>query len=93
MKKEYWVEKERKMKLLEAIFLWLIIVYIASIPFIWMWVLYHKIKCRKAESCVNRQCKYWEWCSHNFREKTKDEAEMRRRNLMRKYGLPEDDME
>ncbi len=24
---------------------WLIVAYFVSIPFIWLWVFYHKIKC------------------------------------------------
>ncbi len=81
------------MKLLEDFFSWFLIVYVASIPIIWLWVFYHKVKCRKVDSCVNRKCKFWQWCSHNKEERKKDELEYRRQWLMRRYGLSENDLE
>lgn len=58
----------------------------------WMWVLYYKIKCQKADSCTNRKCKFWTLCNHNSEERKKDEMEYRKQNLMRQYGLSEDDL-
>lgn len=81
------------MKLLEEIFSWVLVVYIASIPMIWLWVLYYKVKCWKVNSCANRKCKFWQWCSHNKKERKKDEFELRRQWLMRRYGLSDNDLE
>lgn len=80
------------MNLLECFFSWLLVVFIALMPFMWMWVLFYKIKCRKVDSCADRKCRYWEWCSHNREERKKDELEFRKQNLMRQYGLSEDDL-
>ena len=44
----------------------LVIVYFVSIPFMWAWVFYHKIKCRKKEDCRHRKFNYWEYCEHNY---------------------------
>lgn len=78
--------------MLENFFSWLLIVFIAIMPFMWMWVLYYKIKCQKADSCTNRKCKFWTLCNHNSEERKKDEMEYRKQNLMRQYGLSEDDL-
>ena len=65
----------------------LIIVYFVSIPFIWAWVFYHKIKCRKKAECSNRKCKYWQYCEHNYVERKKDELELRKQMLLHSLGL------
>lgn len=80
------------MEILENIFLWLLVVFFVSMLVVWVWVLYYKIKCRKVDSCADRKCKYWEWCNHNYAERKKDEIELRKQNLMRRYGLTEDDL-
>lgn len=80
------------MNLLECFFSWLLVIFIALMLFMWMWVLYYKINCRKVDSCANRKCRYWEWCSHNREERKRDEMEYRKQNLMRQYGLSEDDL-
>ena len=67
---------------------WLVIVYFASIPFIWVWVFYHKIKCRKIKKCNNRN-KYWQYCEHNYMERKKDELELRKQILLHSLGLTE----
>ena len=79
--------------ILEFIFSWLLIVFVVSMSIAWVWVLYHKIKCRKVDSCADRKCKYWDWCNHNRAERKKDELEMRKQNLMHRYGLAEDDLD
>ena len=60
----------------------LIFAHFVSIPFIWAWVFYHKIKCRKIEGCNNRECKYWKYCEHNYAERKKDEIALRKRMLL-----------
>ena len=71
-------------------FRWLIVACFVSIPFIWLWVFYHKIKCRKMEECSNRKCKYWQYCDHNYIERKKDELELRKQMLLRSLGLTEE---
>lgn len=78
--------------MLEYFFSWLLKVFIAIMPIIWVWELYHKIKCRKVKSCSNRKCKYWSLCNHNYEERKKDDLEYRKQNLMRHCGLSEDDL-
>ena len=80
------------MNLLECFFFLFLVIFIALMLFMWMWVLYYKINCRKVDSCANRKCRYWEWCSHNREERKRDEMEYRKQNLMRQYGLSEDDL-
>lgn len=80
------------MYMLEYFFSRLLVIFTASYPIIWLWVLYHKIKCRKADSCTNRKCKFWSLCTHNEEERKKDEMEERKQNLMRHLGLSEDDL-
>lgn len=72
---------------------WLMIAYFASIPFIWIWVFYHKIKCRKTEDCSNRKCKYWQYCEHNYVERKKDELELRKQMLLHSLGLTEEELD
>ncbi len=72
---------------------WVIIAYFVSIPFMWVWVFYHKIKCRKMEECSNRKCKYWEYCEHNYVERKKDELELRKQMLLHSLGLTEEDLD
>lgn len=81
------------MNLLENFFSRFSVVFIASYPIIWLWVLYHKIKCRKVDSCTNRKCKFWSLCNHNKEERKKDDLEYRKQNLMRHCGLSEDNLE
>lgn len=86
-------DRERKrMAIVEDIFSWLLVVFIVSMPIAWLWVLYYKFKCWKVDSCADRKCKYWDWCNHNYEERKKDEIELRKQNLMRRYGLIEDDL-
>ena len=80
------------MQILEDIFSWLLVVFIASMPIAYMWGLYYKIKCRKVDSCADRKCRYWEWCTHNYAKRKKDKIELRKQNLMCRYGLTEDDL-
>ena len=68
----------------------LIAAYFILIPFIWLWVFYHKIKCRKLEECSNRKCKYWQYCDHNYIERKKDELELRKQMLLHSLGLTEE---
>lgn len=75
------------------VFGWLAMIYFASIPFIWLWVFYHKIKCRKMEDCCNRKCKYWHYCKHNYVERKKDEIMLRKQILLHKLGLTEKEFE
>ena len=70
----------------------LVIVYFVSIPFMWAWVFYHKIKCRKKEECSNRKCKYWHFCEHNYRERKKDELELIKQMLSHSLGLTEEEL-
>ena len=79
------VKERKRMEILEDIFSCLLVIFIASIPIAYLWVLYYKIKCRKVDSCADRKCKYWEWCSHNYVERKKDEIELRKQNLMRSH--------
>ncbi|GEM_PF-5103633 len=79
------------MDIIANLFGWLVIIYFVSIPFIWAWVFYHKIKCRKIEECSNRNCKYWQFCEHNYVERKKDELELRKQMLLHSLGLPEEE--
>lgn len=79
--------------MLEYFFSWALDIFIMSLPIMWAWVLYHKIKCRKAGSCTNRKCTYWSLCIHNREERKKDDLEFRKQNLMWQHGLSEDDWE
>ena len=78
------------MEIFGDIFSWLLVVFILPMSVAWVWVLYYMIKCWKVDSCVDRKCRYWEWCKHNHAERKKDEIEMRKQNLMRRHGSPED---
>ncbi len=80
------------MEVLRHIVSWGIVVFILFIPVVQVWEIYHKIKCRKVQSCTNRKCKYWIWCSHNDIEREKDELELRKQVMMDKLGLTEDDL-
>lgn len=71
----------------------LVIVYLVSLPFIWVWVFYHKIKCRKKEECSNRKCKYWQYCEYNYVERKKEELEYRKQALLRNLGLTEEELD
>lgn len=82
-----------EMDLIANFFGWLAMAYFASIPFIWMWVFYHKIKCRKINKCSNRKCKYWQYCRHNYVERKKDELELRRQILLHRLGLEEEELD
>lgn len=79
------------MDIIANLFGWLVIICFVSIPFIWAWVFYHKIKCRKIEECSNRNCKYWQFCEHNYVERKKDELELRKQMLLHSLGLPEEE--
>lgn len=81
------------MYMLEYFFSWLLKIFIVSLPIMWAWVFYHKIKCWKVDSCSNRKCKFWSFCTHNYDERKKDDLDYRKRNLMRQHGLSEDDLE
>ena len=70
----------------------LVAVYYISIPFIWVWVFYHKIKCRKEEECSSRKCSYWQYCEHNYVERKKDELEFRKQMLLYSLRLTEDEL-
>ena len=74
-------------------FWWFIVAYFVSIPFIWLWVFYHKIKCRKIEECSNRKCKYWQYYEHNYVERKKDELELRKQMLLHSLGLTEEELD
>ena len=80
------------MEILENIFSWFLVVFFVLMLVEWVWVLYYKFKCRKVDSCADRKCKYWEWCNHNYAERKKEEIELRKQNLMRRYELTEDDL-
>ena len=69
---------------------WLIAAYFVLFPFIWLWVFYHKIKCRKMEECSNRKCKYWQYCDHNYIERKKEELALRKQMLLHSLGLTEE---
>lgn len=84
-------DKEGKLYMIEYFFSWVLDIFIVSLPIMWAWVLYHKIKCRKIDSCTNRKCKYWSLCTHNREERKKDDLEFRKQNLMRQRGLSEDE--
>ena len=71
----------------------IIIVYFASIPFMWAWVFYYKIKCWKKEECSNRKCKYWEHCKHSYMERKKDQLEFIRQMLLHRFGLTEEELD
>ena len=79
------------MEIIANLMSWLIVIFILSIPITWVWVFYHKIKCRNAQSCANRKCKFWGLCIHNYAERKKDEIELRRKMLLYGLGLPEED--
>ena len=81
------------MNFIANVFGWLVMLYFASIPFIWAWVFYHKIKCRKMEKCSNRKCKFWQYCGHNYVERKKDEIELRKQILLHRLGLTEEELE
>lgn len=81
------------MEVLENFFSRFLVLFIVLIPIMWTWVLYYKIKCRKEDSCMNRKCRYWTWCRHNYEERKEDEIEFRKQNLMRHCGLFEEDSE
>lgn len=81
------------MDFITNVFWWLVVAYFVSIPFIWIWVFYHKIKCRKIEGCSNRKCKYWQYCEHNYLEREKDELELRKQILLHSLRLKEKDLE
>lgn len=78
------------MDFIAVFFGWLIMAYFVSIPFIWLWVFYHKTKCRKMEECSNRKCKYWQYCDHNYIERKKYELELRKQMLLHSLGLTEE---
>lgn len=46
----------------------LIVGYMVAIPVGWLYVLYHKIKCRKVEKCPNEKCTYRATCKHTARQ-------------------------
>lgn len=71
----------------------LVVASFLSIPFIWIWVFYHKIKCRNIEDCCNRKCKYWQYCNHNYVERKKDELELRKALLLHKLRLTEENLD
>ena len=73
------------MNIIANLFGWLTVAYFVSIPFIWIWVFYHKI-----ENCSDRKCKYWEYCNHNYVERKKDEIELRKQMLLHSLGLTEE---
>ena len=79
------------MELLGNIFSWFMAIFVMSIFLSWVWIFYHKIKCRKVQSCEDRKCKYWEWCEHNCAERKKDQTEMLQQ-MVRKWGLDEDNL-
>ncbi len=81
------------MDIIANLFGWFVIAYFASIPFIWAWVFYHKIKCRKIKECSNRQCKYWQYCKHNYVERKKEEIELRKQILLHSLGLTEKELD
>ena len=81
------------MDVIAGFFGWLMETYFASIPFIWVWVFYYKIKCRKMEECSNRKCKYWEYCEHNYVERKKDELELRKQMLLHSLGITEEELD
>ena len=60
------------MSLLNDIIAYTIIIYILSLPVTWVWILYHKIRCRKVNACTKKTCRYWEWCRHNLVQKQID---------------------
>ena len=71
----------------------LVTVYLVSLPFVWAWVFYHRINCRKKEECSNRKCKFWLYCEHNRAERKKDEIEYRKQALIHNLGLTEEDFD
>lgn len=81
------------MNFIISFFEWFVIAYFVSIPFIWIWVFYHKIKCWKIEKCSNRQCKYWQYCEHNYVERKKEELELRKQMLLHSLGLMEEELD
>lgn len=75
------------------VFGWLVVAYFVSMPFIWIWVFYHKIKCRKMKECKNRKCKYWQYCEYNYVERKKDELELRKQMLLYSLGLRKEELD
>ena len=49
--------------------------------------IYYKIKCRKVKDCVNRKCRYWEWCEHNQKARDKEFILLRIVMLEKRFGL------
>lgn len=81
------------MNFISNFFGWLVAVHLVSLPVVWAWVFYHKIKCRKKEECSNRKCKYWQYCQHNYVERKKDEIELRKQMLLHSLGLTEEELD
>ncbi len=81
------------MNFIANLFGWFAVAYFVSIPFIWAWVFYHKIKCRKVEKCNNRKCKYWHYCNHSYVERKKDEIKLRKQILFHSLGLTEEKLD
>lgn len=81
------------MNFIANLFGWLTVAYFVSIPFIWVWVFYYKIKCRKVEKCSSRKCNYWQYCNHNYVERKKDEIELRKQMLLHSLGLTEEKLD
>ena len=78
------------MEVLGTVMSWLIVAFFIWMLVTWIWVFYHKIKCRKVENCTNRKCRYWQWCNHNYIERKKDEIEWRKQLLIAHFGMPEE---
>lgn len=50
------------------IFSIIIIAYFLMIILGWIYVFYHKIKCRNVKKCPNEKCTYRATCKHTARE-------------------------
>ena len=58
-----------------------------ALPIFWIWAIYYKNKCRKVKDCVNRKCRYWEWCEHNQKARDKEFILLRIVMLEKRFGL------
>lgn len=80
------------MNLLNDIIAWTVIIYILSFPVIWVWILYHKVKCWKVNTCTKKTCRYWEWCNHNRVQKQIDAIELRIQMMLNSVSLTKSDL-
>lgn len=67
--------------------LWFTIIAFASMPFVWIWIIYHKIKCWRVEKCPNRKCTFWKFCYHTMGDRLREHWEEELRRIRQEEAL------